>query len=108
MTRKEYFWHAKIFGLSLLVTIPLLIALDLLIEQHISNFALITIDVVLILFGYVVALMLADKRKKHIAKKRQEFLAQKEQQPKQENEQKNQIFQQNNQKNKKKHKKHKH
>lgn len=74
MTRKDYFRFAKLFGLSLLVSVPCLVALDLLVGAHLSQIALIAIDVALILAGFVVAMVVDEKHKKHIAQKRQEFL----------------------------------
>ncbi len=82
LTRKEYIHYAKIFGWSLLASIPLLIILDILIFQHVNQGVLIFLNVVLIIACYIVALVISEKRAKHIAKKREEFLAKQELQKK--------------------------
>lgn len=102
MTRKDYVRYAKIFGLSLLVSVPLLIALDILISTHISQVVLVILNVSLIIAGFVGAIFIAEKRAKHIAKKRQEFLEKQKQETQQTTQQPN--IQQNNKKHKKKHK----
>lgn len=75
LTRKDYVHYVKLFGLSLLVTVPLLIVLDALIVAHVNTVALMFLNVVLVIAGYIIANVISEKRKKHIAKKREEFLA---------------------------------
>ncbi len=110
MTRKDYVRYAKIFGLSLLVSVPLLIALDILISKHISQVVLVILNVALIIAGFVGAIFIAEKRAKHIAKKRQEFLDKQAQEEKLQEQQQNtemqkqQTQQTKNKKLKKKHK----
>ena len=74
MTRKDYYRYAKIFLLSLLVSVPVLVAFDLLVAKHLTYWVLITVNVVILLVGFFVAIVLADKRAKRIARKRQEWL----------------------------------
>ena len=75
LTRKDYVHYVKLFGLSLLVTVPLLIVLDVLIVAHVNTVALMFLNVVLVIAGYIIANVISEKRKQHIAKKREEFLA---------------------------------
>ena len=78
MTRKEYLRYARIFGISLLVIIPVLIALNLLIGAYVSPVARIFLNVALVLAGYLIALYISKKHTERIAHKRQEFLANKQ------------------------------
>ena len=70
LTRKDYVHYVKLFGLSLLVTVPLLIVLDVLIVAHVNTVALMFLNVVLVIAGYIIANVISEKRKQHIAKKR--------------------------------------
>lgn len=107
MTRKDYSRYAKIFGLSLLMSVPIILVLDLLIQNYVSQFAIITIDVVIVITLYVFTLWLAEKRTQRIAKKRQQFLEEKQKQQDEQTETQT-TLQTASKKKKKKHKKKKH
>lgn len=74
MTRKDYYRYAKLFLLSLLVSVPLLVAFNLLVASHLAYWVLLTINVVILLVVFFVTVVLAEKRAKRIARKRQEWL----------------------------------
>lgn len=86
MTRKDYYRYAKIFLLSLLGSVPVLIALNLLIAPHLVYWVLVTLNVVILITGFVIAVVIAEKRAKRIARKREEWVkAHPEEQPQQQN-----------------------
>ena len=75
MTRKDYYRYTKIFLLSLLVSVPVLIVFDLFVGPHLAYWLLMAVNVVILIIGFVVGLVIADKRAQYVARKRQEFLA---------------------------------
>lgn len=74
MTRKEYFKYAKIFLLSLIVSVPILIALNLLISSHLAYWVLITVNVVVLITCFVLGVVIDEKHTKYIARKREEWV----------------------------------
>ncbi len=79
MERKEIMRLTKIYGLSFLCALPIIILIDVLISNYISLFVLTLIDIVILLASAVLGYIIAEKRKQYIAKKREEFLANKNQ-----------------------------
>ncbi len=78
MNRKEISGLTKIYALSFLCAIPIIILLDILISKYVSTTVLTVIDVILLLLSAVVGYIIAEKRKQKIARKREEFLANKQ------------------------------
>ena len=74
MTRKDYYRYAKLFLLSLLVSVPLLVAFNLLVATHLAHWVLIAVNVVILLVAFFATVVLAEKRAQRIARKRQEWL----------------------------------
>ena len=77
MNRKEYTTLVKIYMLSFLCALPLVIGLDILINAYVSLTVLIVIDVIIFVISGVIGYFIVEARKKNIAKKREEFLANK-------------------------------
>ena len=75
MERKEINSLIKIYGLSFLCALPIIIALDVLISAYVSLVVLTVIDVIILLLATVVGYIIVEKRKQSIARKREEFLA---------------------------------
>lgn len=75
MNRKEISELTKIFGLSFLCAIPIIIILDILISNYVSTTVLTIIDVIILLISAIVGYTIAEKHKQKIARKRKEFLA---------------------------------
>jgi len=84
MTRKEITTILKKYGLSLLISVPIVLVLDIFLLKNLSSAWIIVIDCALIVFVYVLFLVLYQKRKNYITKKRVEFLHKKELERKQE------------------------
>lgn len=76
MTRKEYVGMFKIYGLALLCVLPVLIALNLLLDGMVSYWVMVLIDCVVIVVAAMLALKIKDKRNARIQQKRAEFEAQ--------------------------------
>lgn len=77
MTRNEYVKLFKIFGVSFLCALPIIIILDLLIEQYISLIILVTIDVVILVVAAIIGYVIYDNRQKKIQAKKEELKKQK-------------------------------
>ena len=77
MTRKEFMAIIKVYMLSFLCALPIIIGLDILINQYVSLGVLIIIDVIILLIASVCGYLINEKRKKSFARKREEFLASK-------------------------------
>ena len=75
MDRKEYTAQFKVYGIMLLCIIPILIALNLLLNGIVEYWVMVLIDCVLILVGTIVAIKIDDKRKARIKQKRSEWEA---------------------------------
>ncbi|MBR1925803.1 MAG: hypothetical protein IJ837_02985 [Clostridia bacterium] len=84
MTRKEISTIIKKYGLSLLISVPIVFVVDIFLLRGLSSAWIIVIDCALIALFYVLFLILYQKRKNYITKKRVEFLHKKELQRKQE------------------------
>ncbi len=78
MTRKEYMAIIKIYMLSFLCALPIIIVLDIFINKFVSLTVLVIIDVIILLLASVCGYLINEKRKKSIAQKRKEFLANKD------------------------------
>ncbi|MBR7091260.1 MAG: hypothetical protein IKC79_02270 [Clostridia bacterium] len=75
MTRKEYTAQFKVYGLMLLCVLPILIVLNVLLNNVVEYWVMVLIDCILIVVGAIVAMKIDDKRKARIAQKRAEFEA---------------------------------
>ena len=88
MTRKEIMSMIKRYFMAILIAIPILFVVDMLIFKYVSNVWLIVIDCFIILLVYVLWLLITQKYRNHITKKRTEFLHKKEQERKMEEQKK--------------------
>ena len=88
MTRKEIMSMIKRYFMAILIAIPILFVVDMLIFKFVSNVWLIVIDCFIILLVYVLWLLITQKYRNHITKKRTEFLHKKEQERKMEEQKK--------------------
>ena len=86
MTRKDISTIVKKYGLSLLISLPIVFIVDIFLLKNLSSAWIIIIDCALIFLIYVLFLVLYEKRRNYITKKRVEFLHKKEQLEKQEQE----------------------
>lgn len=77
MTRNEYMGIMKTYLLSMLCALPIVIVLDILINAYVSLFVLVVIDFIILVLAAFIGYIIVDKRKKNIARKREEFLANK-------------------------------
>ena len=75
MTHNDYTAYAKLFGIMLIVGIPVLIAVNFLLNGLVSMTVLIILDTVLLIAGFCIAIIIKEKYKANIAKKREEYLA---------------------------------
>ena len=75
-TRKEMADTMKIFLVSMLCTLPLVIILNLTVGIYIPSVALVMIDCMIFVGFAVIGYVIVDKHRKKIAKKRAEFEAQ--------------------------------
>jgi len=75
MTHNDYTAYAKLFGIMLIVSIPVLIAVNFLLNKLVSMTVLIILDTALLIAGFCIAVVIKEKHKANIAKKREEFLA---------------------------------
>lgn len=78
MTRNDFYRYAKIYGFAILGALPFLILAGVLLSDKIALWLLVVIDSVILLIAFMIAMVLADKYKQHIAKKREEFLRKKQ------------------------------
>ena len=77
MTRNDYVKLFKVFGVSILCALPIVIILDLLIESYVSTIVLTTIDVVIFIVAAIVGFVIYDNRQKRIQAKKEELQNQK-------------------------------
>ncbi len=77
MTRNDYVKLFKVFGVSILCALPIVIILDLLIESYVSTIVLTTIDVVIFIVAAIVGFVIYDNRQKRIQAKKEEIQNQK-------------------------------
>jgi len=75
MTHNDYTSYAKLFGIMLIVSIPVLLAINFLLKGLVSMTVLIILDTVLLIAGFCIAIVIKEKHKANIAKKREEYLA---------------------------------
>ena len=73
MTRNDYVKLFKVFGVSILCALPIVIILDLLIESYVSTIVLTTIDVVIFIVAAIVGFVIYDNRQKRIQAKKEEL-----------------------------------
>ncbi|MBO5103011.1 MAG: hypothetical protein J6C13_02855 [Clostridia bacterium] len=73
MTRNDYVKIVKVFGLSILCALPIVIILDLIISPYVSMVVLTTIDVVIFVVASLIGYLVYEKRQKYIARKREEI-----------------------------------
>lgn len=81
LTRKDIRTSVKRYFMAILIALPILFLLDLLLltQTKIPNVWVIVIDCFLIVLIYVLWLVITQKYRNHITKKRTEFLHKKEQ-----------------------------
>ena len=77
MTRNDYVKLFKVFGVSIICALPIVIILDLLIESYVSTIVLTTIDVVIFIVAAIVGFVIYDNRQKRIQAKKEEIQNQK-------------------------------
>ena len=82
MTRNELMRYAKKYGITVAITIPLLIALNLLIGANMPLWAMIIMNCAIIFAAFFITLFVADKNTQRIARKREAFLIKKEEEEK--------------------------
>ena len=84
LTRKDIRTSVKRYFMAILIALPILFLVDLLLltQTKISNVWIIVIDCFLIILIYVLWLVITQKYRDHITKKRTEFLHKKEQEEK--------------------------
>ena len=75
MTRKEIMSMIKRYFMAILIAIPILFVVDMLIFKFVSNVWLIVIDCFIILLVYVLWLLITQKYRNHITKKKNRILA---------------------------------
>ena len=80
ITRKEIRTSVKRYFMAILIALPILFVVDLLLltQTKIPNIWVIVIDCFLIVLIYVLWLIITQKYRDHITKKRTEFLHKKE------------------------------
>ena len=86
MTIKERFAALRRYFIAVLIAVPILIVLDMFLANKIPNIWIIVIDCFVILLVYVLWLLIVQKYRHHITKKRTEFLHKKKEQEKAEQE----------------------
>lgn len=84
MTRNDFYRYAKIYGLAILGALPFLILTGVFLSDKIAMWLLVVIDSVILLIAFMIAMVLADKHRQHIEKKREAFLKKKQEAEEQE------------------------